>query len=165
MDEERGESLGCVIVELAGDATTFFLRGLECRLAEGAELRALRLVPDHSDHEVPVTRLPRAQTDLHGKATSVLPLANQNEPRAHRSRSRLGLKAGPMPLMSCARGFRDQNLHRFTDQLLGGVSELHQRARVDFDDETLVIDNDDPVGRRLEHRSIVERHARLRRLY
>lgn len=72
MDEERGEPLGSVIVELTGNATTFFLRRPQSLLAEGAKLRALRLVPDHSDHEVPVIRLPRAQTDLHGKPTSVL---------------------------------------------------------------------------------------------
>jgi hypothetical protein len=64
-----------------------------------------------------------------------------------------------MLLMASSLCVWHQNLHRFADELLRGVSELSKETRIGIDDSALMIDHDHPVRRGIEHRTKIERRA------
>jgi len=92
-----------------------------------------------------------AQADLRREFGSVAPPREQREPGAHRPGVRRGEVGLPMAEVTSAKPFRDQSLQIQSDQLLMRVAEERRRLAIGEADDSVSVDDDQGVRRRIQH--------------
>ncbi len=107
---------------------------------------------DHGgEHEQPLVRLDRVQTDLDGDVGAVLAAPEQVPPGPHRAGLRIGEVRGPKLRMALAEARGDDPLDGLPQQRLPGIPEQPLGLAVDEHNLTAPVNHHHAVGHRFNH--------------